>query len=435
MIVNLTSAIFIIALILVMGQVFSALFDKTRIPDILPLILFGIFLCPVFNIVSLDLFGQMGKVFTEIVLIIVMFQTGTSFRISDLRDSFLQGSILTVICMAAVGAAVYLAAFYALRLPPIYSLIMALIVADNSLVVIMPLLSKLKISGETKAILTLETTLQSVLIVVIVLALISMAKEEDVTSHIILTKVLYSFLMAALISVICGVFWSAILNKVRRLENSMTLTLAFILIVYSACSAAGSEGAFGVLIFGFVIGNIRVIQKLWMSKVLTEANSFKGYEKNFFAEIEYALRTLFFVYMGMSMYLQNTYFILCGLFIVLLKFGIRAVVVNYTLSKHITRTDCAIAAALCPSGLVAAVLAATASQQLGGTNGIQDTVYSVIFFSLILTSLFSFVIEKEYTRPITDFIFSRHNEDIKEEPPSDKPSDEPAPEQNKHAGV
>ena len=73
---------------------------------------------------------------------------------------------------------------------------------------------------------------------------------------------------------------------------------------------------------------------------------------------------------------------------------------------------------MCPNGLVSAVLATMIAQQLP-ENGrvIQDVIYSVIFFSVMLSSLMSFRIEKGGLHWIGENFFHRHKEN-KEKPPT-----------------
>ena len=50
--------VFSVGLIIFAAHFFTALFERTRIPDVLPLILIGILIGPIFGIVSLTVFGE-----------------------------------------------------------------------------------------------------------------------------------------------------------------------------------------------------------------------------------------------------------------------------------------------------------------------------------------------------------------------------------------
>ena len=109
------------------------------------------------------------------------------------------------------------------------------------------------------------------------------------------------------------------------------------------------------------------------------------------------------------MHIGEIQLVLLGLFFALVKLLVRTPCVNWCTSKSITRADASVMLAMCPNGLVSAVLAAMIAQQLA-ENGklIPDVIYSVIFFSVILSSLMSFRIEKGGLRWIGRAFFSRH---------------------------
>lgn len=405
---SIVASIFFIALVLILGQVFSATFEKTRIPDALPLMLIGLIAGPMFHFIEPESFGKLDRVFTEIVLIIIMFRTGTSLRFSSLRESIGQGTLFTVAAIAAVIISTFCVSKFALGLNTVFAILLGNIIADNSLVVVAPLLSKLNISSKMKTILVIEGSVSSIINVVLVLALLNMSQQANFSTAAIFGKMLYSFLIASAIGIMAGMFWSLILNKIRQLENANSLSFAFILLVYSFCGLLNSEGAIGVLMYGLTIGNMRVLNKFWKKTVPIEAESFRLEEKSFFVEIEYILKTLFFVYMGISMRFSSAAFILLGLAFMIIKLASRIPVVNFTLSKDIDRTDASAALAMCPNGLITAVLAATAAQMLPAGNGIKDSIYSLIFFSFIACSVLSFLIEKGYFDKPADKLFKRH---------------------------
>ena len=76
-------SIFLIALILVLGQVFSSLFEKTRVPDVLPLMLLGFILGPVSKVVMPGALGSVDGVFTEIVLIVILLFVADNMVLAD----------------------------------------------------------------------------------------------------------------------------------------------------------------------------------------------------------------------------------------------------------------------------------------------------------------------------------------------------------------
>jgi NhaP-type Na+/H+ or K+/H+ antiporter len=143
----------------------------------------------------------------------------------------------------------------------------------------------------------------------------------------------------------------------------------------------------------------------------TAGNAFNEVEKSFFGEIVFLLRTFFFVYIGICMHISSWHSMMYGLMFTIVIFMTRTTVANLTLAKSVSRLDTAAASAMAPKGLVTAVLASHAAQM--GTAGaavLQDTVYSVIFFSILFATLISFCIEKGYCTGVVAYLFKRHQE-------------------------
>jgi len=412
----MTSAILFIGVVLFLGQVFSSLFEKTRLPDVLPLMLLGMVMGPITGLVSPADFGRAGEIFTTLALIVVLFQSGIELKILSLRGAMTQGFLLTTVTFSVLTVVLAWLASITLRVPQIYAFIIGAIVADNSTAVVTPLLDKLKITSQTRAVLFLEANLTGVYSIVLALALLGVAVQGGrLSAQGIGLEILKSFGVGLVMSIVAGLFWMRILNRVRSLENAVSLTFAFVLLVYALSELAGGDGAIATLTFGAVAGNMRLIRRLWLKKVSFNALTLNDGEKSFFEEVEFIFKTLFFVYMGISMRIGEIHLLALGLFLALAKLLVRTPCVNWCVSKKITRSDCSVILAMCPNGLVSAVLAAMIAQQLP-ENGhvIQDVIYSVIFFSVMLSSLMSFRIEKGGLRWIGESFFYRHkkNEEI-----------------------
>lgn len=406
----MTSAIVFIGVTLFLGQVFSSLFEKTRLPDVLPLMLLGMVMGPISGWVQPEEFGQFGRIFTTLALIVVLFRSGVEFRLLSLRGAMGQGFLLTTAAFALITLALAWLAHILLGVNRLYGLIIGAIVADNSTAVITPLVSKLNIARKTKAILFLEANVTGVYSIVVAMALLGVAaKGGELSSYAVGMSLLRSFGIGVGLSAVAGFFWMRILNRVRNLENAVSLTFAFVLLVYGLSEYAGGDGAIATLVFGTVAGNLRLIKKLWLKKLNFQAIALNQGEKSFFAEVEFIFKTLFFVYMGMSMRLGRWDLALLGLAFCAVKLLVRVPCVNWCTGKSITRGDCSVMLAMCPNGLVSAVLAAIIAQQLPAEGAvIQDVIYSVIFFSVLLSGFMAFRLEKGGLQWIGRVFFARH---------------------------
>lgn len=415
--IKMEGVIISLAILIFLSHLFSVMFVKTRIPEVLPLLILGIILGPLFHLVSPADFGMVDQVFTRVLLIVILFESGLGIKISQIRSTWEQSFRLTVISFIVMLCVVALLSKILLGLHFAYAVILGAILADNSFAIIIPLISKLNISNRVKTVLLTESTIGGVISIVVTITLLNMVKINSFDASLIIAKILYTFVVSFLTGSAAAIFWTTILSKIRKLENGIFLTLAFVLVVYSVCETLGSDGAIGAFIFGIVAGNIRTIRKLHGFKFIerftmnVKSKAFNDTEKSFFGEVVFILRTFFFVYIGISMQIHSVFSILCGLLFTVVIFLARIPTVNYVMEKQISRIDCAVTSIMVPKGLVTAVLASMIMQSgLAGGAVLQNTIYCVILFSIIFATVFSFLIEKGHTAKLTDFLFKRHGD-------------------------
>ena len=75
----------ITGLLIFSAHVFSALFSKRRVPDVLFLVGIGIIIGPVLGWVTPDTLGGIGSIFASITLVFILFDSGVDMHIDDLR--------------------------------------------------------------------------------------------------------------------------------------------------------------------------------------------------------------------------------------------------------------------------------------------------------------------------------------------------------------
>jgi potassium/hydrogen antiporter len=414
--VEISTIIFLIGLLIFLAHLFSGLFERTRIPDVLPLVFIGLLVGPLLGLVSPSSFGQVGNVFISITLIIILFEGGLGLDFSTLRESLAGGVRLTVINFILTGISV---AFFAIRLmglSPIEGAMLGAILGGTSSAVVIPIVEKLRLKDDSRTMLFLESTFSDVLCIVVTLALLQTVRYNELRPGVVLGQIIASFLLAAVIGALFALAWSSILSSIRRLENSIFLTPAFVFIVYGITDALGYSGAISALAFGVTLGNIRSITQnirgLKLPSIVggilqLRPISLNDKEKAFFAEVVFLLKTFFFVYLGLSFTLHDINLLAMGFLVTLIVFLIRIPVVLLSMDKAIMKLDASLAAVITPKGLAAAVLA-TLPLQAGIANGaiIQDIVYAVILYSITATAILSFLLERGIIKQPYEFIFS-----------------------------
>jgi len=404
-------AIALVGLLIFAAHLFESVFRQTRIPDVLPLVIIGLLLGPLFNIATPSHFGSVGPVFTTITFVLILFDAGIGLKIATFRkmykETFVLSTLSYVVTVAAVGAAVY----FLTNLGIVRSLTLAAVVGGISSAIIAPMLNQLKMQPESKIVLLLESTITDVFCVIATISLIEITKLDNIAEFdvgLTMGKILASFILATVLGAAAAFGWSVILNKVRNLQNSIFTTAAFVFVVFGLAEWLGYSGVVSALVFGITLGNIGSLDLPRLrTAVYTHPSELNVTEKTFFSELVFILKTLFFVYMGISLHLANWWLILIGLLLTIIIYIVRLPLVRLCVVKSTTVSDASMLAVVIPRGLAAVIMASIPFQQgISGGETIQNMAYYIILISIVMTSLLVFLIDKTKLALFYNWIFS-----------------------------
>jgi cell volume regulation protein A len=389
-------AIALVGILVFLAHLLNALFNRTKVPDVLILFIIGIIIGPILNIVTVAQFGVIGPVFATITLVVILFESGTNLSFSKLGKSIHWAMLLTVVNFLATAGIAGSVIWIFLRLGLYESFIIGAIVGGTSSIIVIPLVRQLKMDAESKTILILESALSDVLCIVVALGMMEGYKSKEIHILSVLLHILLTFGIAIAIGAITGGIWSFLIGKVRNLQNSLFTTLAFVFVIFGATEIVGYSGAIAALAFGITLANLNALKALEKNG----RNPFTIYsisetERSFFSEIVFLLKTFFFIYIGICVRIMDLTTVLFGLLISVIIFIIRIPVIRISISKKTPLQDATLMSVIVPKGLAAAVLASLPLQQ-GFEHGeiIQNLVYTILLFTILFTSIFVFLVEK-----------------------------------------
>ncbi len=395
------------------AHVFSAIFSRKKIPDVLFLMLIGIVIGPLFSWVTPADFGVVGSVFASLTLVFILFESGTDTSIQNLRDSWknlvqvaIPSFFLSVLLVGVLGYTLF-----GLELKA--ALLLGSILGGTSSAVVIPLVKQLPVSEENRTMLVLESAITDVFCIVSALAFIESYKYASVDVGGIIGKVVASFTLALMIGVAGGVVWSSILEKIRKIQNSMFLTPAFVFVLYGLSEAMGYSGAIAALAFGIVMGNTEYFEFSFLKKFKHNTMMrLESHEKSFFSEIVFILKTFFFVYIGLSIPFNDMQALLYGLLITVVLFVMRMLLTKFSVSNKSSNFDKTIISMMIPKGLAAAVLA-TLPEQAGipGGETIKYITYSVVFLSILITSILILLNNKIGVKRLYNSLWGKGNQE------------------------
>ena len=389
-------AIGVVGIIVFLAHFFTGVFSKTKIPDVLFLIAIGIFLGPVLTLVSPAQFGLVGPIFATITLIIILFECGTTLKLSILRSALGGALGLTVLTFAVTTIIVSALTFWLTDLELLPCFILGALFGTTAEAIVIPLSRQLKMQEESQTILSIEATVTSVLAIILTLALIEASEGGGIQVLSVTQNILSSFIVSIFLGIIGALAWATVLHRIHAAKNTMLTTLAFVFVIFGVVEILGFNGAMAALAFGVTMGNIEPIHSLFFKG--QESAKYSGLtetEKVLFGEIAFLMRTFFFVYLGISLELISTSLITLAIVMVIVTFVIRMVTAKLTISASIPAKDASLMAVMIPRGLTTMVLASLPLQQgIAGGELIKNLGYGMVLVSIVMSSILVLLLAK-----------------------------------------
>ncbi len=405
---NVATNILVVGALIFGAHLFTGIFSRTRVPDVLLLTIIGIILGPVLHLVSPVNFGSIGPVFATVTLIIILFEAGLSLDLDILKTSIRPTLSLALLNFVVTLVAVAIASHYLVPLPLRLGFMLGAIVASTSPAVIVPLTRRLAMDQSSKTIVFLESALSDVLSIVVAIGFLDSFRLGSLHVPQMIGQIMATLLLAGLAGAGSAFLWSAVLLRVRGLENSIFTTPAFVFVLFGIVEILGFSGYVAAVVFGAVLGNMEVFHGLpWLRRFLpNEAITLNGQERDFLGEVVFLLKTFFFVYVGVSIKFTDVSLVLIALALTTLIFTLRAPVVWVGLRRETPVRDASLIAIMSPKGLAAVVLASMPlEQKIGAGDKLQSVTYGIVFISIVLTSVLSFLIERTALSRLYAFIF------------------------------
>ena len=401
--------IIIIGLFIFWGHYLNGVFDRKSIPDVLGLMFIGILLGPIFHLVDPASFGKFGPLFSNLVLIFILFESGTDLKIAEIKESFKESAGVTVIGFLTTWVVISVLCKIIFQLPVLTCLFIGATLGGTSSAVVAGLVKKIAIHPKTSATLIIESAETDVFTLAIPLSIITFMTTGQLATNVIISQFISSLVLALLIGVGGAFLWSFLINKFPNFKTTKFSTPAFLFILYGMAEYLNFSGPLTALSFGISIGNLKYLEpKIIEPIVPNQRIVLPDSEKDFFGQIVFLLRTFFFVFIGLNIQVNRIDWLIWGAVITFILFLIRILVVKLVVSKQAPVVDKAIISVMIPKGLGAAVIATLPLQQgLPFGDIIQAVCFSVILFSTLFCVGLFFLINTGIIMPFYSFVFKQ----------------------------
>ena len=398
------SILVLMALIVFIGVLGELFFSKTKIPDVLWLVLIGIIIGPIMGLADTSFLSSLLPLFSAFAIIIILFEGGLHFNIYDVIKNTPKSLILAVLSFSVSVAAIIVVYItlgwlgFVQNISLWNATILGCILGGTSSLVVMPLLNQAKLKKKIESILSIESALTDVIGIVIVIALVNLAVFPDANPGQALVKgIAASFAVAIFFGAVAGLVWIYVLKffekKTRNFSHHYMLTFSFMLLLYAFIEFVQGSPALSILSFGLVLGNSKEI-----GKILKLKRRIKIEESilEFNSQISFFVKTFFFALIGLLLVIEPISLGI-GIVIALALLGARHLAVRLALQNEKSlRKDLSLVGWLMPRGLAAAVLAIMPAQAgIPGTEQFPSIVFTVIIATIILTTLGFFMSTRE----------------------------------------
>jgi cell volume regulation protein A len=318
---------------LIICYISGLFYTKTKIPDILWVLGFGILLGPVLGYFDKELFLSLSPLMSTVALSIILFDAGLNLDIKLLFQALTKATILSVTTILTVIIAVgYTLVFL---MPSSFTLkqgmLLGAMIGGTSTIAVFGVLSGLERIlhdiESTRILLVLESVVSDPICIIASITLIRMIMMPGVSIEDSIKDILYTFVLSSALGLAMGQMWAEILDKLRGRPLNYIMTLAILFPAYIIAEKMIGEGGgpMAALTFGLMIANYGYITRKF--GITRNVKVDKRRLREFHEEITFLIKAFFFVYVGLIVTISEQY-IKIGLGVLVLILFIRFLVVN-----------------------------------------------------------------------------------------------------------
>lgn len=390
-----------IAGILLLGALGEFIFARTRVPDVVWLVLAGILAGPVSGLIQSGLIRPGIPFFGAIALTVILSNGAFRLQLTELAAAAPRGIFLGLsgFVFSLVAICGFLWLFTKLgyvRPAPHLAWVMAgAIVAGTSSVIIMPTMAMARVPSRIARLLEVESSATDALTVVVTMVLIDLI----VSGSADLSRPFLSLARELGVGVTVGVIAAALLipgiPSMRDKPHGYTVFLASMLALYGITDLFKGNGAVAVLVASLLVGNASfIVPRLFpgaQGHVFATTETIKVMQD----QMTFLIKSFFFFLIGLMFPTDLKKIALAAVGVLfLMAFRIPAVVVS-TRRMELGKKDFWFLCAAIPRGLAAGVLA-TLPMQYGvpGAESLAPVVFAVIVLSVLIFAITFSIVDR-----------------------------------------
>ena len=370
-------------IVIFLGVAGESFFKKTGIPDVAFLMVLGVIIGPVLGIIQAETVIQVVPYFAALALIIIMFDGGLNLDIKHVVKTAHFSFTLAIIGFVLSVVIISVATHYALGWLWLESILLASIVGGSSSVIVFGLVRNIKISEETKSMLSFESALTDILATIIAFILF----EAVLLGHFDIQTLEETLGRAVVVGLVLGfgvgIPWMYVSSKLGNAQHAYMLTLGILFVLFFLANSFGESGALTALVFGLMIGNKRHLSRILRFKAPRIEMDDPTHN-----QLTFLVRSFFFVFVGLMATFGQIEYMIFGIVITVAVYIGRAGIVKAVLTKRFSKLDKSVTNSMIPRGLAAAVLATyPITMGLPNAEAYPQMIFFIILSSVIITTI------------------------------------------------
>ena len=364
--------------VIFLGVAGEAFFKKTGIPDVAFLMVLGVIIGPVLGIIQPEAVIQIVPYFAALALIIIMFDGGLNLDLKHMIKTAHFAFTLAILGFISSVTIATLAIHYILDWTWLESILLGSIVGGSSSAIVFGLVRNIRISEETKNMLSFESALTDILSTIIAFILFEAVLLGQFDLQVLQETLGRAVVVGLVLGFGVGIPWMYVSTKLGNAQHAYMLTLGILFVLFFLANSFGESGALTALVFGLMLGNkshLAGVLKFKLPRIELDDPTHN--------QLTFLVRSFFFVFVGLMASIGRFEYIILGVGITIAFYFGRIITAKITLTKRFSLLDRRVTYSMIPRGLAAAVLA-TFPLTLGLPNA---EVYPQIIFFIILSSV------------------------------------------------
>ncbi|HUV54008.1 MAG TPA: cation:proton antiporter [Candidatus Krumholzibacteriaceae bacterium] len=388
--------------IVCLGYIGNFLFNRKGIPDNLILILFGIALGPALHLIDPTGFINIAPIFSGLALLIILFDGGMNLNLYKVLEESPKAMVLGVVNVLLSMALTAAFTSVVLGWELLHGLLLGTIVGGTSSSIVLSLTKKMDVPERINTLMSLESVFTDAIVIVLGITLLDLiVSAKSMVFSEVAKNIASAFSIGVVFGLICGLVWLKLLSVIRDQTYDDILTLSVTLLFYGLTEVVGGNGAIFALIFGLVLGNGVEIGGIFRMEGIVEIG---GIMRKFMNQMSFFIRTYFFVYLGLILFIENSMTVLYSVALSLLLLGGRFIGVMFTTFRDPELGEYnSVLTSMMPRGLAAAIMAQlVASSGIAYSSMFPELIMIVIIVSVVISSVGAALLKRRMSRDSVD---------------------------------